>query len=211
MLHTQTVSGTTLELLKALMKIPVLQQFGLVGGTNLSLRYGHRLSIDLDLFTNETFNPEQVYNQLETDFSNIVLASQSETMLFLYINEVKIDMVLLPYPNVKPIEIIEGIRLYSPEDVCAMKLSAIARRGVKKDFWDIAELLDHFSLKEMIEFYKQKYKSRDIFHLVRSLVYFEDAEIQKEPDPLKKMTWPQVKLKVQKAVEAYVNKRLEEE
>ena len=205
MLHTQTVTGATLGLLKKLMSLPELSQFGLVGGTNLSLRFGHRISIDLDLFTNEPFNTETTYNQLEARFSNILQASQSETMLFLYINEVKIDMVLLPYPFLNPMEKIEDIRLVSLEDIAAMKLSAIARRGVKKDFWDIAELLDVFSLDEMMEFYKAKYSSRDIFHLLRSLVYFNDAEPQKNPDPLKKITWNQVKSKVQKAVKRYLN------
>ena len=53
MLQSQTVDATTLELLKHLMKLPELEQFHLVGGTNLSLRFGHRLSIDIDLFTND--------------------------------------------------------------------------------------------------------------------------------------------------------------
>lgn len=193
-----------MDLLKDLMSMPELSQFGLVGGTNLSLRFGHRLSIDLDLFTNEPFDSEKTYNILEARFSNIQQASQSDTMLFFYINEVKIDMVLLPYPYLNPVEEIEGIRLVSVEDIAAMKLSAIARRGVKKDFWDIAELLDEFSLDEMIGFYKAKYSSRDIFHLLRSLVYFDDAEAQKDPDPIKKVTWNQVKHKVQRAVERYL-------
>lgn len=185
-----------------------LASFALVGGTNLSLRFGHRKSIDIDLFTNEPFNTEAVYNQLASKFSNIVLASQSETMLFVYINEVKTDLVLLPYPYLQPVEEIQGLRLVSVPDIAAMKLSAIARRGVKKDFWDIAELLDEYSVEELIAFYKEKYSSHDIFHLLRSLVYFEDAETQVDPNPLKKMTWKQVKKKVQVAVQRYVDRSL---
>jgi hypothetical protein len=45
MLQTQTVNGDTLGLLKSLMATPILQQFDLVGGTNLSLRLGHRVGI----------------------------------------------------------------------------------------------------------------------------------------------------------------------
>lgn len=204
MLQSQTVTRETLELLIALMKIPELRQFSLVGGTNLSLRFGHRLSIDLDLFTNETFDTELIFNKLSLGFPNTIMASQSDTMLFLYINDIKIDMVLLPYPYIRPIEVVEEVRLVSVEDIAAMKLSAVARRGVKKDFWDIAELLERFSIQEMIDFYKEKYSSRDIFHLLRSLVYFEDAEAQNDPDPLKKMSWKQVKTKVEKAVNQYL-------
>lgn len=205
MLYTETVTRATLELLKELMTIPALGSFNLVGGTNLSLRFGHRLSIDLDLFTNEFFDSEKIFNLLESRYQNIILASQSESMLFLYINDVKIDMVLLPYGYLKPIEIVDDIRLVSVEDIAAMKLSAIARRGVKKDFWDIFELLSKFSIKEMISFYKEKYRSRDIFHLLRSLVYFADAETQKDPDPIKKITWLQIKQKLQEEVEKYVD------
>ncbi len=207
MLQTKTVDGDTLELLKKLLALPQLSHFSLVGGTNLSLRLGHRLSIDLDLFTIVPFEPDEISRLIISQFPNTIVASQSDTMLFLYINEVKVDMVLLPYQYIKPIENYDGIRLVSLPDIIAMKMSAIARRGVKKDFWDIAELLDMFSLSEMIEFYKLKYSSHDIFHLLRSLVYFEDAEKQKEdPQPLKKMTWKKVKIKMQNATENYLNR-----
>ena len=206
MLQTQTVDGATLGLLKELMSVPELQQFALVGGTNLSLRLGHRLSIDLDLFTNEPFDTEGVAQILVARFPNTVIASRSDTMLFAYINDIKIDMVLLPYPYIEPIEDYDGIRLVSLPDIMAMKMSAVARRGVKKDFWDVAELLDMYSLGEMIEFYKAKYTSHDIFHLVRALAYFADAEKQKDPDPLKKMTWKQVKTKIQLTVKKYLER-----
>ena len=204
MLQTKTVNGDTLELLKELMSMTQLQNFALVGGTNLSLRLGHRLSIDLDLFTNEPYDTDAIARGIISRFPNTIVASQSETMLFLFVNEVKIDMVLLPYPYIEPIDVFEGIRLVSLPDIAAMKMSAVARRGVKKDFWDVAEMLEFYTLAEMLEFYKKKYSSYDIFHLLRSLVYFEDAEKQKDPEPLKKMTWRKVKNKIQKATEVYL-------
>ena len=204
MLQTKTVNGDTLELLKELMSMTQLQNFALVGGTNLSLRLGHRLSIDLDLFTNEPYDTDAIARDIISRFPNTIVASQSETMLFLFVNEVKIDMVLLPYPYIEPIDVFEGIRLVSLPDIAAMKMSAVARRGVKKDFWDVAEMLEFYTLAEMLEFYKKKYSSYDIFHLLRSLVYFEDAEKQKDPEPLKKMTWRKVKNKIQKATEVYL-------
>ena len=206
MLQTQTVDGATLELLKDILAMPQLSKFALVGGTNLSLRLGHRLSIDLDLFTSEPFDTERLANDILTRFPNAEVASQSDIMLFMYVNDVKVDMVALPYPYIEPIEDYDGIRLASLPDIIAMKLSAIARRGVKKDFWDIAELLDMYSLAEMLEFYKAKYRSHDIFHLLRAIVYFADAEKQKDPDPLKKMTWKQVKIKMERATETYLKR-----
>lgn len=68
MLYTQTVTGAALDLLKELTSLPELSQFGLVGGTNLSLRLGHRTSVDLDMFTNKYFDSEWIYNYLEARF-----------------------------------------------------------------------------------------------------------------------------------------------
>ena len=207
MLQSKTVDRDTLDLLKALMAMPELSAFTLVGGTNLSLRLGHRLSIDLDLFTNELYDTEKVAQAIIAQFPNTIVASQSDTMLFLFVNDVKVDMVLLPYPYIESIDVFEEIRLASMPDIAAMKMSAIARRGVKKDFWDVAELLNKYSLDEMVAFYKAKYSSHDIFHLLRALVYFTDAEKQKDPETLKKITWQQVKTKMQHATEAYLKSK----
>ena len=204
MLQSQTVDATTLELLKHLMKLPELEQFHLVGGTNLSLRFGHRLSIDIDLFTNESFIPLELFQYIKGAFPQAELKSSTKSMLFFYINGVKIDCVLAPFPYLEPIEIIDDIRFVSTPDVIAMKLGALSGRGVKKDFWDIAELLNHYKLEEMLFFFAAKYNAHDPFFVIRSLTYFEDAEHQIDPQPLKKITWEQVKKKVEKAVKDFL-------
>jgi len=170
------------------MAQPELGRFALVGGTNLALRIGHRKSIDLDLFTCEPFDPQLLAASLPIRFPHTEVVSMSDIMLFVYIEDIKTDMVALPYPWLESFDIVQDIRFASMADLAAMKLSAIARRGVKKDFWDIAALLDYFSLEVMLDFYRAKYQSHDIFHLLRSLVYFADAEAQREPEPLDKTT-----------------------
>ncbi len=204
MLQSQTVEPGTLGLLKELMALDELKQFVLVGGTNLSLRFGHRLSIDLDLFTNQPFDSEYIRDRLTELYSEIIVTGQGEKSLFLFINRIKIDIVCALFDNIQPVDEIEGIRLASIPDIIAMKLNAIARRGVKKDFWDVVELLNHYSLSQMVEFFKAKYPKHDIFHVVRSLVYFEDAEAQKDPDPLKEVTWEQVKIRMREEVNSYI-------
>ncbi len=54
MLHTEVVSGKTLELLKKLEAENAMTRFNLAGGTSLALYLGHRRSVDLDLFTPKT-------------------------------------------------------------------------------------------------------------------------------------------------------------
>lgn len=50
MLSLQTVVPDTLELLRKIMGEPLFSDMRLVGGTALALQYGHRSSVDLDMF-----------------------------------------------------------------------------------------------------------------------------------------------------------------
>lgn len=68
MLQKQTVEPRTLDLLMKLMKLPVLSDFLLVGGTALSLQYGHRISVDLDLFSTIEFDNKTIVSALEKEF-----------------------------------------------------------------------------------------------------------------------------------------------
>ncbi len=68
MLHTKTVEARTLDLIQQLMSDKKLIDFRLVGGTALSLCIGHRISIDIDLFTNATFNGASLKKHLETSY-----------------------------------------------------------------------------------------------------------------------------------------------
>lgn len=203
MLHRETVAPSTWKLLIELMKLPSLQNFGLVGGTNLSLRYGHRISIDLDLFTDKSFDNDIILTEIERNFRNVEVADESQNMLYLFIEGVKIDIVLVPFPNIAPFDIYGEVRLTSCPDVIAMKLNALARRGSKKDFWDLYEIFDYYSVEEILSFFRQKYTSKDVMYILRSMVYFEDAEKQIDPDPLKNVTWEQVKDKIRLTVKEY--------
>ena len=51
MLRKETISTELLEVLKSLMEMPILKNHRLVGGTSLALQIGHRISIDIDLFS----------------------------------------------------------------------------------------------------------------------------------------------------------------
>lgn len=209
MLHLRTVEPDTVELLLTLMQIPELSDFVLVGGTNLSLRFGHRISVDLDLFTNEPFDRDEVFSGIISQLPQSIKLDERKQTIWLTINDIKVDIVLHRYPYIRPTETISGIRFLSIEDIIPMKLEAMATRGVKKDFWDIAELLNHFSLHQMLDFYQAKYSNSDIGHIVLSMTYFADAEQQDEnPLDLKGVTWEQVKIKMKQTVDAFVKQQL---
>src|ERR1035437_309086 len=164
MLHTETVEPGTFSVLKQLMQLKELQAFSLVGGTALSLRYGHRKSIDLDLFCPEAFNSDQIVDTLKKEFGE-GFRSESKNVrwgVFCYIRDVKVDLVYYPHPLIDYMEETDDIRLFSDKDIIGMKLNAILGRGRKKDFWDLYELLKYYPLKDMIVFHEKKYPAQNL-------------------------------------------------
>jgi len=208
MLQTSTIEPATLDILKQLMSIPELSDFTLVGGTALSLRYGHRKSIDLDLFSSTDFDYDQIINALENHFHESYIHNSTNSIgIFGFINGVKIDLIKYHFhPIIAPILIEDNIRFMSDQDIMAMKINAILRRGVRKDFWDIAELLKHYSLEEMISCYKQKYSKQIIpISIPRALTYFADADQSDNPICLNNQTWSDIKNEIQTKVREYLS------
>ncbi|WP_240625398.1 nucleotidyl transferase AbiEii/AbiGii toxin family protein [Spirosoma pollinicola] len=204
MLHPSTVEPATLELLKRLMQQPILKSFALAGGTSLALQFGHRLSVDLDLFTNQSFSEQELFDELLLNFPTTIKTDEARNTLSLFIEGVKVDLLAHRYPLISPFIEEAGIRFWSIEDVIAMKLGAVSGRGAKKDFWDITELLNHFSLQQMLQFFTTKYANSDPGYVVRSLTYFEDADSQLDPITLNDIGWPEVKQRILQAVKELV-------
>ncbi len=207
MLHTQTVEPGTFSLLKKLMALPTLNPFSLVGGTALALRYGHRSSVDIDLFCHEIFDNSQIIDALETSFQQRFAYKQQHTKfgIFCFIDSIKVDIVHFPHQLIAPIEEKDKIRFYSSADIAAMKIQAIFGRAQKKDFWDLYELLRHYSLQQLIEWHKQKYPSQMLaISIPHAITYFVDAEESDAPVSYKKQTWELVKKGISRAVSDYL-------
>jgi len=191
-LQLDAVSPALIRVLQQLMAVPQLQPFYLVGGTALALRYGHRISVDLDLFTDASFDSIKLSEFLATECGLTQFTVEENTILGV-INGMKLDCMAHQYPMVVGVQVIEGVRILAVEDIAAMKLNAIANRGSKKDFWDLYELIQHFSRDELLGFFQQKYPQSSLWSLEKSLCYFEDAEADPDPVCLKVRTWSQIK------------------
>ncbi len=203
MLQNQTVESGTLSLLRELCSLPFLQNFGLVGGTALSLKYGHRLSIDLDLFSFEKFENEALISNLNGYFGKRLEIRNSPPWfgIFCFIDGIKVDIVSHPHPLIGPIETVDGIRFFSNQDIMAMKIQAILGRGKKKDFWDIAELLQHYSVSDFIKNHKEKYSTQNLLiSIPQVMVYFQDADEDEDPVSLKGQTWKKIQKSIQKKI-----------
>lgn len=199
-LHFSSLRTDTAALLNELANRSELSGFSLVGGTALALYYGHRESIDLDLFTTEKFSSEELKVLLQKDFPLEELG-QTRVSLNLLVKEVKTDFIYHPYPVLAPGEEYGKIKIASLKDICAMKLNAIAGRGAKKDFIDFYFLLQQFSLEDMLAFYLSKYPNTTELMALKSLCYFEDAEPELMPRMIKKAEWQDIKNTIRKEVE----------
>jgi hypothetical protein len=196
MLQTQAIEPGTLSILKTLMEIPELQPFNLVGGTALALKYGHRTSIDLDLFVTEKFEHQPVIEALQRTFGDLFTykGDYSKWGIFCFIGGIKVDLVYYPHPILYSCVRWDTIRMYNDRDLIAMKIQTILGRGKKKDFWDIAELLEHYNLSQMIDFHKAKFPNQMLLiSIPQAMIYFQDADNSDTPFSLKEQTWNNIK------------------
>ncbi len=198
-LHTEAVSPCLLALIRELMQDEALGDFYLVGGTSLALRFGHRESMDIDLFAHEPFDAPKLAARLKEEHGMLEAETAANTVRGV-VGAVKIDLIAHRYPLLKPVEQIDGVRLASVEDVAAMKLNAIANRGSKKDFWDCAELLRLFALADLLDLCARKYEGDSLWNIEKSLCYFDDAESEPDPRDLRGQGWEQVKARIGKHI-----------
>lgn len=192
MLYLETVESSTLELLKKLQRLPVLEQTRLVGGTALALQLGHRKSIDLDFFGTVDCEAEYLRESI-AGIASLTILKESPHIHIYIVDGIKVDIVIYKYPWLDDVVLEQGLRLASVSDIAAMKITAIIGRGTKKDFIDIAFLLHHFSLEEILHFYAAKYNDSSVFMAMKSLAYFDDAEADPMPDMFVNQSWQQVK------------------
>ncbi|MDR1882410.1 MAG: nucleotidyl transferase AbiEii/AbiGii toxin family protein [Prevotella sp.] len=204
-LHYETVTPLLKKILYDIMESPVFEPFYLVGGTSLSLRLGHRESVDIDLFTNalygsldfsvyENFFRDSYKYYYCTDKTDIVSFGRSYYIGDSENNSIKVDLY---YHDeiIDTCDIIDNIRIASLDDVVAMKVDVISRMGRKKDFWDLHELLNTYTIPEMLELHRKRYEyTHDREQIIANFVNFSSADEELDPVCLKHKDWELIKL-----------------
>lgn len=180
--------------------------FRLVGGTALSLYRGHRESIDIDLFSDAPYDSIDfgaiyaflcnTFSYLDTNDYKVVGLGKSY-----YIGNSEKDCVKLDlfYTDkfIQDIFLMDGIRLATVEEIIPMKIDVISRGGRKKDFWDIHELKDDYSIEEMLALHKQRNPyTHDRDQIMRNFSNFENADDDFDPICLKGKYWEIIKLDI---------------
>lgn len=189
------------------MELPSLQPFSLVGGTALALRYGHRSSVDLDLFFHEKCDHIRIENELLNEFGEDFdyESGHKKFGIFCYIEKIKVDIVYFPHLPIAEFVTEDKIRMYSSADIAAMKIQAILGRAQKKDFWDLYELLQHYPLHQLIDWHKQKYPSQMLaISIPNAITYFVEADESEIPESFKGQTWEKVKDGIKRVVSDYL-------
>lgn len=191
----KVLPGNTKAVLALLEKNPILQRAYLAGGTALALQIGHRLSYDLDFFTVEEFDENKLLNEIE----NIPGFSLEKIAWRTILGEfagVRFSLFYYKYPLVVPAQKFGAVNVADIRDIAAMKIAAVAHRGTKRDFVDLYFISkESVNLREMLELYDEKYKNLAVnkVHILKSLIFFDDAEVDEMPKMLKKVTWDWIK------------------
>lgn len=166
----------------------------------MALQIGHHLSVDLDLFTHQPVPSEQLLENLRNDYE-VQPLTVTNTIFIAVVEGIKVDCVHFKYPFAFPVLEEQGIRIADMRDIAPMKLDAVTKRGSKKDFYDMYYLFDRFSPHEILGFYNQMFRHSTSFHVIKSLTYFEDAEISESPVVFDELvTWDVVKERMIKVV-----------
>lgn len=185
------------ELLETLFALSTLEGLGkaaLGGGTSLALVFGHRKSIDIDLFLTEPFDSIQLQESLVRRFSEFIVTNKTEGSLSAVTGAVKIDILLHSYPLIGEYSWLDSVRCVSLPDMAAMKVHAVTNRGSKKYFSDLLLLHDNgISLIEALRFFCVKYGTAGKFLAIRSLNWFEDADTEPDLLYLNGWTWASVR------------------
>jgi len=167
---------------------------------------GHRKSIDLDFFSSSFPKFEILVAKLKT--LNPKVINQDKGTLDLYIDGVKVSFLEYKYPLVGDFLEFDQVKVASLEDIACMKLSAISSRGSKKDFIDLYFILQKFSLGELLDLFEKKFKgvNYQMSHILKSLVYFEEAEKQPDPVFLTYFDWQKAKKFIEESLVNYDEK-----
>lgn len=206
MLYYKTIEPDTLDILKKIQSITEFSKLRLVGGTALALQIGHRKSIDLDFFGLIENDFITFSRELEKAGKITVLKNSTNINIF-SVNNIKVDFVNYHYTWLEKAITEDDLLLAGIKDIAAMKIAAITGRGTKKDFIDLYFLLKRYNLKEILDFYMQKYPEGSIFLVLRSLAYFKDADEDEQPDMLIPTDWNEVKIFIENTLTDYIKNK----
>ena len=157
----------------------------------------HRRSADLDLFRTDKFDAEAMVAELAAEGVPLASVKVSAATVHAEVEGVRTSLLFFPYaPLEPPVPSASGVPVAAIRDIAAMKIEAIAARGARRDFYDLYSICHAgLSLREALAAFQERFASAhpDLYHRVRALTFFEDAEREPEPLMLQPVDWATVK------------------
>jgi hypothetical protein len=172
-----------------------LDSWVLAGGTGLALHLGHRYSETLDLLRRQPFDPAELAQSL-SGIGRVRVQQTAEDTLHLELNGLRVSFLRTQAPLLFPGTSYRRLTVADPRDIAVMKVIAVGGRGSRKDFVDLFFYLKGGgTLAGVLSLVDQRYQEVDFntYHLLKSLVYFRDAEEEPMPKMIKPVAWDAVK------------------
>ncbi len=159
------VSPAIVKTIIQLQSLPSLANFSLAGGTNLALRYNHRISDDIDLFCpdiigmdgfNKVIEEVKIHfgkNARNFDFPCDINDQYCFLRFFVDAEDgttIKIEL-LQNMKHLFDIEMINNTRLFSKADIGLYKLVSLANRSTKKDVYDLDFITEEINIVNLYE------------------------------------------------------------
>lgn len=205
-MHPEVLSKGRSRLAEKLAGSNMTESFYLAGGTALALRLGHRMSEDLDFFSNASFSIDELVRDLAS-LGKMVVDRREPGTLVGSLSGVRISFLSYGYPLVNKVWSWSGLQIADPVDIACMKLIAVGDRGLKRDFIDMYFLLrEVLDLDALFDAMETKYAGIDYnrVHLLKGLTFFDDAEADPMPKMLVPVDWEEAKAAITQEVEGWL-------
>ena len=195
-MHIDILNQAQKKILPPLAKALAGSDVYMAGGTALALQVGHRPSVDFDFFGKKIGPLEALLQKLNEQYFDYRVISASNETLYIDVATVQVSIIGYDYPMLQAPEVWEeyDMHLAGIDDIACMKLSAITNRGSRKDFIDLHFIASNYRpIEEYLKLFERKYDQRDIGHVIRSLVFFEDADAEPDVKTNMQVNWHMIK------------------
>lgn len=186
-MHRECFSEKGWEVFNALRELVEMLDATLAGGTALALQLGHRISYDLDFFTQQDFRVDAAISAIRKTGLPFRVTSEGDGTLNAEVDGIKVSLLRFDHPFLETPLKLDGIPVASILDIAAMKVIAISQRGLKRDFIDLYFILQEKPFHRIAEHMVERFGPERVppVHIGKSLVHFADAEGNPEPAYIK--------------------------
>ena len=194
-MHPKVLGADGWRTVRTLVRAGRAEGWVLAGGTGLALQLGHRMSDDLDFFRAGTFSPAELAVAL-AGLGRVVVQGRAEGTLHVTLDGFRVSFLAAGAPLLFEGAPYRGLKLADPRDIAVMKVIAIGGRGSRKDFVDLFFYLrGGGSLEGIFELIRRRFARVDFneYHLLRSLVFFDEAESEPMPRMIRRAEWSEIR------------------